>query len=310
MTAASADGLIVKAVRGLWYAETAEGILCCTARGKLRGLKETPLVGDRVTVLPLGGNKGSLEAVLPRKNAFIRPSVANVDAMVILCSAVIPVTDPLLIDRMIAIAELKSCEPILCFHKCDIGRAPELVNVYRSAGFRVCETSSETGEGLSELREAIRGRVCAFTGNSGVGKSSLLNALEPALTLETGDVSDKLGRGRHTTRHVELFRLSCGAQVMDTPGFAAFDGEEVSLELKERLPELFREFRPYLGRCRYHDCRHGKDEGCAVREAVEMGNISQSRYQSYLRMWDELKDLKEWHLALRRKCGTPQQNKE
>lgn len=295
MTEASADGLVVKAVRGLWYVETAEGILCCTARGKLRGMKETPLVGDRVSVLPLGGGKGSLEAMLPRKNAFIRPSVANIDALVILCSAVIPVTDPQLIDRMVAIAELKGCDPILCFHKCDLGRAAELVSLYRSAGFQVFETSSETGEGLAELQDAIRGLTCAFTGNSGVGKSSLLNALEPRLTLETGDVSEKLGRGKHTTRHVELFRLSCGAAVMDTPGFAAFDGEEVSLELKERLPELFREFRPYLSGCRYYDCKHGKDEGCAVRAAVETGEISKSRYQSYLRMWDELKDLKEWN---------------
>ncbi len=289
-----AEGLIVKAVRGLWYVETAEGTLCCTARGKLRSGKETPLVGDRVTVTPLNGGKGSLEEVLPRRNAFVRPSVANIDALVILCSAALPVTDPYLIDRMIAISELKNCEPILCFHKCDLARAPELTGRYRKAGFSVFETSSETGEGLPALREALRGKTCAFTGNSGVGKSSLLNALEPSLTLETGEVSEKLGRGRHTTRHVELFRLGCGACAVDTPGFAAFDGEEVSLELKEKLPELFREFRPYLGLCRYHDCRHGKDDGCAVRAAAGAGEISEGRYESYLRLLEELKDLKEW----------------
>lgn len=289
-----AEGLIVKAVRGLWYVETADGILCCTARGKLRGTKETPLVGDRVSVLPLNGGKGSLEAVLPRRNAFVRPSVANLDALVILCSAAIPVTDPFLIDRMIAICELKECEPLLCFHKCDLARAPELTEMYRKAGFSVLETSAVTGEGIAELREALRGRTCAFTGNSGVGKSSLLNALQPELTLETGDISEKLGRGRHTTRHVELFRLGGDTLAMDTPGFSAFDGDEVSLELKERLPELFREFRSYAGSCRYRDCRHGKDDGCAVRAAVEAGEIAESRYDSFLRMREELKDLKEW----------------
>lgn len=289
-----AEGLVVKAVRGLWYVETAEGILCCTARGKLRSEKATPLVGDRVSVAPLNGGKGSLEEIMPRRNAFVRPSVANVDALVILCAAVTPVTDPYLIDRMIAISELKGCEPILCFHKCDLGRSPELTALYRKAGFRVIETSAVTGEGLAELEDALRGKTCAFTGNSGVGKSSLLNALEPRLALETGEVSEKLGRGRHTTRHVELFRLSCGANAVDTPGFAAFDGEDVSLELKARLPELFREFAPYLGKCRYPDCRHGKDDGCAIRAAGESGEIAPARYANYLRLWDEVKDLKEW----------------
>ena len=290
-----ADGTVVKAVRGLWYVETEKEVLCCSARGKLRTERQTPLVGDRVSVQPLGKGRGSLDAVYPRKNAFVRPAVANLDALVILASAAIPVTEPYLIDRMIAIAELKGCEPVICFHKCDLRRAPDLVDAYRRAGFRCLETSAVTGEGLEELRSLLPGRFSAFTGNSGVGKSSLLNALEPTLKLETGEISVKLGRGRHTTRHVELFHLA-GGLIADTPGFSAFDAEDVSLELKARLPELFREFQPYVPDCRFRDCAHGKDEGCAVRNAAEAGEIAMSRYQSYLRLMEELKDLKEWQI--------------
>ncbi len=292
-----ADGFVVKTVRGLWYVETEpEGeLLCCSARGKLRTEGLTPLVGDRVSVTPLGGGKGRLEAVHPRKNTFIRPAAANVDALVILASAAIPVTEPYLIDRMIAIAELKDCEPVICFHKCDLARAEALVEAYRGAGFRCLETSAVTGEGLEELRSLLPDRFSVFTGNSGVGKSSLLNALEPRLRLETGEVSQKLGRGRHTTRHVEVFQLH-GGRIADTPGFSAFEAEDVSLELKTRLPELFREFRPYLDRCRFRDCAHAGDEGCAVRAAAEAGEIPPTRYRSYLRLQEELKELKEWQI--------------
>ncbi len=294
-TASLADGFVFKAVRGLWYVQTAEGILCCSARGKLRSEHSTPLVGDRVEVRPLGSGKGSLEEIRPRKNSFVRPAVANLDVLVILASAVIPVTEPFLIDRMIAIAELKGCRPVVCFHKCDLAKAPELVNIYRGAGIDSLETSSVTGDGIMELQALLESSFCAFTGNSGVGKSSLLNALEPALLLPTGEVSQKLGRGRHTTRHVEAFRLGRDILAADTPGFSAFDAEDVSLQMKESLPELFREFRPFLGKCRFHDCGHGRDEGCAVRRAVEEGQISESRYRSYLRLREELKDLKEWN---------------
>ncbi len=290
-----AEGFVFKTVRGLWYVETDEEVLCCSARGKLRTEHLTPLVGDRVLVTPLGGGRGRLESILPRKNSFIRPAVANLDTMVILASAVVPVTDPFLIDRMIAIAELKECRPVVCFHKSDLARA-DLLDVYRKTGIPCLETSAVTGEGISELKELLKGCFCAFTGNSGVGKSSLLNAMEPSLFLTTGEVSEKLGRGRHTTRHVEAFRLGRDTRAADTPGFSAFDAEDVSFQMKQRLPELFREFRPYLGQCRFHDCGHGKDEGCAVREAVETGQISESRYRSYLRLREELKDLKEWNI--------------
>lgn len=290
-----AEGRIVQAVRGFWYVETETGLLACAGRGRLRR-GETPLVGDLARVDLLGKGKGIITELLPRRNAFVRPAVANLDVLVLLASAAPPVTDPYLLDRMIAIAELKDCEPILCFHKCDLRRAEALQALYAQAGFRAIHTSTVTGEGLDELRGAISGRFAAFSGNSGVGKSSLLNALEPRLTLETDTVSEKLGRGRHTTRTVTIYRLPDGTAVADTPGFAAFDGQEVSQELKRQLPELFREFRPHLGDCRFADCAHGRDDGCAVTAALSRGELSRSRYESYLRLREELRGLKEWEV--------------
>lgn len=291
-----AEGRIIKAERGFWYVETPEETLSCAARGRVRFEGITPLVGDFVEVKALGKGRGSIEQVLPRKNSFIRPAVANVDALVILASAAVPVTDPFLIDRIAAIAELKDCEPILCFHKSDLARNAVLTERYRSAGFTVLETSTVTGEGLSALQDAIQGKLCAFTGNSGVGKSSLLNALEPALALATNEVSEHLGRGRHTTRHVSLYRLPQDTMVIDTPGFAAFEADDVTLEMKKRLPELFREFRPHLGNCRFHNCAHMKDEGCAVLAAVERGEISRERLGSYQRLRAETDKLRDWEL--------------
>ena len=288
------EGRIQKALSGFYYVDTGTEILTCRARGKFRKEGISPLVGDRVEVRELGGGEGFVEAILPRKNAFARPAVANIDQLVVIASGAIPKTDPFLIDRVVAIAALKGCDVIILLNKCDLNSADDLYEIYRAAGFQTLRVSAQTGEGLDKLVPLIRGKLSAFTGNSGVGKSSILNALDPEFHLQVGEVSDALGRGRHTTRHVELYRLSCGAEVVDSPGFSSFETDELNLELKHRLPETFREFRPYLDNCRFVGCSHTKEKGCAVLEAVRRGEIQKSRHASYLRLYEELKPLKDW----------------
>ena len=288
------EGRIQKALSGFYYVDTGTEILTCRARGKFRKEGISPLVGDRVEVRELGGGEGFVEAILPRKNAFARPAVANIDQLVVIASGAIPKTDPFLIDRVVAIAALKGCDVIILLNKCELNSADDLYEIYRAAGFQTLRVSAQTGEGLDELVPLIRGKLSAFTGNSGVGKSSILNALDPEFHLQVGEVSDALGRGRHTTRHVELYHLACGAEVVDSPGFSSFETEELNLELKHHLPETFREFRPYLNDCRFVGCSHTKEKGCAVLEAVRRGGIQKSRHASYLRLYEELKPLKDW----------------
>ena len=288
------EGRIQKALSGFYYVDTGTEVLTCRARGKFRKDGVSPLVGDRVEVRELGNGEGFVEAILPRKNAFTRPAVANIDQLVVIASGAIPKTDPFLIDRVAAIAALKGCEVIILLNKCDLDSADSLYQIYRAAGFQTLRVSAQTGEGLEELIPLISGKLSAFTGNSGVGKSSILNALDPEFHLQVGEVSDALGRGRHTTRHVELFRLSCGAEIVDSPGFSSFETDELNLELKHRLPNTFREFQPYLEHCRFVGCSHTKEKGCAVLEAVRRGDIQKSRHASYLRLYEELKPLKDW----------------
>ena len=287
-------GRIQKAISGFYYVNTGSELLTCRARGKFRREGVSPLVGDWVEVRELGNGEGFVEQICPRRNAFARPAVANIDQLVVIASAAIPKTDPFLIDRVAAIAALKDCEVIVLVNKCDLDNADELYGIYHAAGFPTLRVSAETGEGLEELKPLISGKLSAFTGNSGVGKSSILNALDPEFDLKVGEVSDALGRGRHTTRHVELFRLSCGAEVVDSPGFSSFETDELNLELKHRLPETFREFAPYLDQCRFVGCSHTKEKGCAVLEAVRAGHIQKSRHESYLRLHEELKLLQDW----------------
>ena len=286
---------IIKALSGFYYVQTEDGVVECRARGRFRRQDQSPLVGDFVRITRQG-DKGVLEALLPRKNAFIRPAVANIDQLVVLASCAIPVTEPFLIDRVLAIAQLQNVPALVVVNKDDLAPAQPLAEIYRRAGVPVLVTSAETGEGIEALREALAGKLSCLTGNSGVGKSSLLNRACPQLQLPVGEVSEKLGRGRHTTRHIELYSMGSNTFVADTPGFSAFDTERMELVHKEQLQYAFPEFAPYLGHCQFPDCAHRKEPGCAVRTALAEGKIGQTRYSSYERLYELASQLKEWEL--------------
>ena len=286
---------IIKALSGFYYVQTEDGVVECRARGRFRRQDQSPLVGDFVRITRQA-DKGVLEALLPRKNAFIRPAVANIDQLVVLASCAIPVTEPFLIDRVLAIARLQNVPALVVVNKDDLAPAQPLAEIYRRAGVPVHVTSAETGEGIEALREALAGKLSCLTGNSGVGKSSLLNRACPQLCLPVGEVSEKLGRGRHTTRHIELYSLGADTFVADTPGFSAFDTERMELVHKEQLQYAFPEFAPYLGHCQFPDCAHRKEPGCAVRKALAEGKIGQTRYDSYERLYELASQIKEWEL--------------
>ena len=295
------QGRIMKALSGFYYVDCDGTLITCRARGKFRKDGISPLVGDIVELRQVSESEGYIESILPRKNAFDRPAVANIDQLVIIASGAIPRTEPFLIDRVASLATLKNCGVVVLFNKCDLDRADDLFEIYTSSNIPSLRVSAATGEGMEELKTLISGKVSAFTGNSGVGKSSILNTLDSRFDLKTGEISQALGRGRHTTRHVELFRLDCGAEVMDSPGFSSFETEELNLELKHRLPETFLEFAPYLDDCQFVGCSHTKEKGCAVLDALNSGKIHPSRHKSYLRLYEELKPLREWDMKPKRK---------
>ena len=288
-------GRILRSISGFYDVQTSDGMVTCRARGNLRRGPNFPLTGDMVEITVEKG-KGMVEKILPRRNQFVRPAVANIDALVIFAANVNPVTEPFLIDRVAAIAGDQEVEVILCVNKCDLDPADDLIRIYNHAGFRVIRASAETGEGVEELRQLIRGKLTAFTGNSGVGKSSILNRLCPELNLPVGEVSEKLGRGRHTTRHVELYHMGDDTYVADTPGFSSFDTDQMEVMLKENLQYAFRDFGPYIGSCQFHDCSHRKEPGCAVTAALAAGDIEPTRYDSYLRLYDKASQIKLWEL--------------
>ncbi len=287
------EGTIIKGIGGFYYVEVADSIYECKARGVFRKNKISPLPGDRVKFTVNEGAENTIDEILPRRNVLIRPPIANIDRLFVVASTCEPKPNSLVIDKLVAIAEKHDIEPIIVITKNDLASSAELRNIYEMAGLKTIVTSSETGEGADEIRELILGHISAFAGNTGVGKSSLLNCIDESLSLKTGEISDKLGRGRHTTRHIELFK-TCGGYIADTPGFSSLDLQNAEKILKDELPFCFREFEEYLGTCKFSTCSHTTDKGCKIIEAVNEGKIHPSRHENYVSMYNEVKDIKEW----------------
>ena len=287
-------GRIIKSLSGFYDVQTGKKVITCRARGSMRRTGMSPQVGDMVDISVEKG-KGMVEKIHPRKNCFVRPAVANLDLLVVFAANVNPVTEPFLIDRVAAIAGDQEVPVCICVNKCDMDPGSDLTAIYRQAGYTVIQTSAETGLGIEELRRELSGKFCAFTGNSGVGKSSILNALDPELRLPVGEVSEKLGRGRHTTRHVQLYAIG-DALIADTPGFSSFDTDQMEVILKENLQYAFPEFGKYIGTCQFRDCSHRKEPGCAVTAALAAGEIGKSRYESYLKLYEKAMQINEWEL--------------
>ena len=295
------EGRIIKGIGGFYYVEAAGTVYECRGRGSLRGKapkgeRITPLAGDRCIITVHSGGLASLDKILDRRNYLMRPPLANLDNLFVVVSTCDPAPNTLVIDRFVALAEHKGIDPIIVLTKLDLADDGGIGEVYRNAGFTVIEAGYKDGNSnfADEIREIMRGKISAFAGNTGVGKSTLLNAICPELNRETGEISKKLGRGRHTTRETELFALSGGGMIADTPGFSSFDGEFAEYIYKEDLADAFREFADYERECRFTGCSHTCEKGCAVLEAVRDGKIAESRHESYLALYDEVKDIKEW----------------
>lgn len=287
-------GKIVKGIGGFYYVDADSVIYECRARGSFRNKNQKPLVGDNVRISLNENAENTIDVIEERKNELVRPPLANLDTLFIVASLVDPKINTLIIDKLIAIAEYKRIEPVLVLTKTDLcSDYRQYVDIYEKAGIAVIVCNNVTGEGADKVKAMFDGKICAFTGNTGVGKSTLLNNIFPELKLQTGQTSKKLGRGRHTTRHCELFKTNNG-YIADTPGFSSLDFERCESIMKDDLPYCFREFEPYLGSCKFISCSHTGDKGCAICNAVADGSISQSRFESYTAMYNDVKDIKAW----------------
>ncbi|MBQ8869151.1 MAG: ribosome small subunit-dependent GTPase A [Oscillospiraceae bacterium] len=291
----TAQGRILKGIGGFYYVETEDGLVECRARGHFRNDDMTLLVGDMAEIeYDADKMKGVVNAIEERKNALVRPAVSNVDKLYIVCSTVLPQPNLFNIDKLIAIALHNNIEPVLVISKTDLGKAHSLREIYQKAGFSVYETNPDDKSGAEQIKNSLSDKISVFTGNSGVGKSTLINAMFPELLLKTGEVSLKLSRGRHTTRHVELFPIENGGYLADTPGFSSIDFEQ-NLEIeKDEVISCFPDFAPYISDCRFPDCLHIGERDCSLKKAVENGEISPSRYESYVALCKEAEKIKPW----------------
>lgn len=291
-------GIIIKALSGFYYVKDISSLKTfeCRARGKFRKNELSPLVGDYVEYTRTEIGKGIVDLLSERKNSLVRPPVANIDKLFVVAAAAEPVPNTFVIDKMIMNAENNKIEPIIVINKCDLSSDYEaLAENYRKCGFCVICVSAKSGDGIDLLKNEIGGCVCAFAGNTGVGKSSIINALEPNLSLDTGEISDKLGRGRHTTRHIQLYSAA-GGYIADTPGFSSFDMEKCGFVRKENVQFCFREFNPYITKCKFTSCSHTKEKGCAIIDAVNAGDIPRSRFESYCRFYGESAAVPDWQI--------------
>ncbi|WMJ83090.1 ribosome small subunit-dependent GTPase A [Oscillospiraceae bacterium LTW-04] len=288
------QGRIIRQTGGFYYVDTDNGVIECRARGLFRKQGITPLVGDIAEVEHTDDGKGFVIGLKEQKNSLVRPPIANIDRLLLILSITDPVPNLLVVDKMLAIAEYKGIDAVIVVTKADLADTGTLCSLYRSVGYEVKSINS-LADSPEEIASLIEGKLCVLAGNTGVGKSTLLNAIDPALALKTGETSQKLGRGRHTTRVTELFAL-CGGLIADTPGFSSLETAQLELIKKDKLELCYREFEPYLGQCRFTGCSHTKEKGCAVLSAVASGEIAPSRHESYLAMYEEARQIKDWEV--------------
>lgn len=287
------QGKIVKGIAGFYYVDVVgSGIYECKAKGIFRKEKKKPLVGDdvEITVLDEDAKEGNLVQILPRKTELIRPAVANIDQALIIFAMEDPKPNYMLLDVFLVMMEKQNVPVTICMNKKDLGTEEEIQkfrDAYSSAGYDICCISAREEDGIDEIRRILKGKTTAVAGPSGVGKSTITNLVQEDVNMETGEISKKLGRGRHTTRHSQLIRIDEDTYIMDTPGFSSL---EVELMKKEELQHYFPEFAPYEGQCRFLGCSHTHEPDCAVKETLKEGNISELRYQNYIGLYEELKE--------------------
>lgn len=283
-------GRIYKGIGGFYYVATdTDEIVECKARGKFRKERITPMIGDEVEI-EVKNSKGSITDIYERKNSLIRPAVSNIDLIVVVVAAKDPDPATFVTDKMLVNAEINEVEAIVCINKTDLADYDELKRIYESAGYKTVCVSATENNGLDELFNLIKGKTAAFAGVSGVGKSTILSHIT-GVELQTGEVSDKISRGKHTTRHVELFKVSGGGYVLDTPGFSSVEAEDITAE---ELEACFPEIRSVSGECRFRGCAHLEEPDCAVKAKVADGTIAKSRYESYKELYEIQRGKKQW----------------